>query len=498
MASYTEKVDVRRFNIPVSDVLTVFSEALNSHPELYYVYNSFSYGYSSSTGCATSYILTYDPAYSNTEQAYEAAILKALACVKDGMTDLQKALVLHDYLAEHIDYDYSLSRFNSYDALVTGSCVCQGYALAYFELLRHCGIGCEVVTSDTMQHAWNAVMLDNDWYHTDITWDDQSNSAKQGVPGKAMHTHFLASDQRMGETLNHNNWVSSHPCQSTTYDAGGFWTESKSQIVMPDAQSAYYLLGTKSSSAYGYTVTLYCRNMLTGISEALLTLDTIWKSGGSGYWQGTYSFLSYDKGLLWLNDADRVYTYSPADGQSKTVYTAPEGSQIYGFFQEAGAAVIALSNTPNSFSSVISTTITPTVRYLVTYDANGGEGVIAAQFKTAGEDLTLSLEVPTRNGYSFVGWAVDRGSREVIYRSGGSYTIDADITLYAVWKVPGDVNGDGFVGSKDFLTLMKYCAEKENLVYDPNALDIDNDGDVTANDFITLMQYIAGMDIIIH
>ena len=124
--------------------------------------------------------------------------------------------------------------------------------------------------------------------------------------------------------------------------------------------------------------------------------------------------------------------------------------------------------------------------------------MIAAQFKTAGEDLTLSLEVPTRNGYSFVGWAVDRGRREVIYRSGGSYTIDADITLYAVWKVPGDVNGDGYVGTKDFITLMRYCAEDRTMPFDPNALDIDGSGTVEALDYITLMQYLAGMNVEIH
>ncbi|MDO4983729.1 MAG: leucine-rich repeat protein [Eubacteriales bacterium] len=67
--------------------------------------------------------------------------------------------------------------------------------------------------------------------------------------------------------------------------------------------------------------------------------------------------------------------------------------------------------------------------------------------------------------------------------SSGSITVNSHI--------PGDVNGDGHVGTKDFMTLMQYCADKEGIVYDPNALDINNDGYVNTMDFITLMQYLA-------
>ena len=64
--------------------------------------------------------------------------------------------------------------------------------------------------------------------------------------------------------------------------------------------------------------------------------------------------------------------------------------------------------------------------------------------------------------------------------------------------IPGDVNGDGTVGTKDFVTLMKYVAGEEELSYDPDALDINNDGSVGTKDFVTLMKFVAGEDIEIY
>lgn len=71
--------------------------------------------------------------------------------------------------------------------------------------------------------------------------------------------------------------------------------------------------------------------------------------------------------------------------------------------------------------------------YTVSFNANGGTGAPAAQTKTAGTALTLSSVKPTREGYTFLGWSTTAGG-SVAYQSGGSFTTDADTTLYAVWQ----------------------------------------------------------------
>lgn len=73
--------------------------------------------------------------------------------------------------------------------------------------------------------------------------------------------------------------------------------------------------------------------------------------------------------------------------------------------------------------------------YTVTYDANGGTGAPAAQTKTHGTALTLSSAKPTRAGYNFLGWSETKDATTATYAAGGSYTKNAKVTLYAVWKL---------------------------------------------------------------
>lgn len=71
--------------------------------------------------------------------------------------------------------------------------------------------------------------------------------------------------------------------------------------------------------------------------------------------------------------------------------------------------------------------------YTVTYNANGGSGAPSSQTKWKDQTLTLSSTKPTRTGHSFQGWATSV-SGSVAYAAGASYTTNAAVTLYAVWK----------------------------------------------------------------
>lgn len=81
--------------------------------------------------------------------------------------------------------------------------------------------------------------------------------------------------------------------------------------------------------------------------------------------------------------------------------------------------------------------LTP-MTYAVNYEANAGtdatvNGIPAAQTKTHGEVLTLANNTPTREGYTFKGWATSP-TGPVAYQPGGQYLNDAPVTLYAVWE----------------------------------------------------------------
>lgn len=75
------------------------------------------------------------------------------------------------------------------------------------------------------------------------------------------------------------------------------------------------------------------------------------------------------------------------------------------------------------------------ITYTVKYNANGGSGAPSNQTKTYGKTLTLSSVKPTRESYSFLGWATSADATEAEYTAGASYEGNNNLTLYAVWEL---------------------------------------------------------------
>ena len=69
----------------------------------------------------------------------------------------------------------------------------------------------------------------------------------------------------------------------------------------------------------------------------------------------------------------------------------------------------------------------------VKFNANGGKNAPANQKMTAGKSTALSKTVPTRDGYTFEGWAKSKTATKADYKAGAKITVSADTTLYAVW-----------------------------------------------------------------
>lgn len=74
------------------------------------------------------------------------------------------------------------------------------------------------------------------------------------------------------------------------------------------------------------------------------------------------------------------------------------------------------------------------LRYTITYDANGGANAPDSQTVENGGSVTLSTGVPSRRGYVFLGWSTAQTATAAEYQPGGAYP-GGDVTLYAVWKV---------------------------------------------------------------
>lgn len=329
MENMEEDVDLRSYHISTEEITSVVVDVINDNPNLFYATPA-TIAYDENTQMVQSVAVTYDMARASIyEEALQAAYDEAITD-PFGMNDLQKARALHDWVVQHVSYDHSLSNYDAYDAIVSRSAVCQGYTLAYAALLDMAGIEYDYCRSSAMNHIWNYVKINGNWYHVDTTWDDPSwGVGGDDRTGYVSHRFFLNSDAKIaqpaeGSSDTHHSWTALKTCSSTTYD-NAWWQGEVSAIFVIDGKE-YYLKLTSQS----YKIQLICR---TGNTEKILyTKSAKWyKWGSNSYSYIAYSALSYFRGRLYFNDPLNIYVINPGDTSARTLFTYHgENGYLYG------------------------------------------------------------------------------------------------------------------------------------------------------------------------
>lgn len=119
-----------------------------------------------------------------------------------------KIKVFHDYLANTNKYDKlketEKSTYHSDTAIGTlfeGYSVCSGYSDTMAIFLNKLGLDNVKVITD--KHAWNAVKINNNWYHIDLTWDDPIVNDGSDI---ISHDYFLLTTHELlvKDSIQHN------------------------------------------------------------------------------------------------------------------------------------------------------------------------------------------------------------------------------------------------------------------------------------------------------
>ena len=136
-------------------------------------------------------------------------------------------------------------------------------------------------------------------------------------------------------------------------------------------------------------------------------------------------------------------TVFAADGE--VAARASETGGLYECHEAYGADPAGTSDTmmPKTRSGAARPAATQ-YTYTLHYDANGGSGAPPSQSVTSSEFavwVPISDKIPTRDGYTFMGWANSRTGKP-IYGGNGGYTeclvvhgYDMSTTIYAIWEV---------------------------------------------------------------
>ena len=367
---------------------------------------------------------------------YEAAVDKAL-CEALGknkgkdMTELQKALALHDWLVINCQYDVTVSRpyaHTAYGAIVEGYAVCDGYAKAYNDLLSRVGVTATIVEGrkplhlgdNPQPHAWSCVTIDGKKYHVDVTADDPVPDK----PGTVSRERFLVSDN----VLNKAEYVdyTTH-CTETTYEEYDMFTGFYMQFIWnEDIQKFYYIDMDKVKTTSDFTETLTPSSSENGAKP---TSYIITEDGKYICFFKPSFITSQSTVYLYSFETDKYYTYTIKD----------INNVIFCRIRQKGNNIEVVrdyykNNMPYIVNVVKTIPLPNDIRERnVTFDPNYSGGNITSckyinNYWIDGDEAFADL---TRNNFAFGGWYTEKGGGTKIENFEG--ISGDDVTLYAHW-----------------------------------------------------------------
>ena len=154
-----------------------------------------------------------------------------------------------------------------------------------------------------------------------------------------------------------------------------------------------------------------------------------------GYW-----YISYDNGATWTqlgkatgedgkdgqNGSNGTNGKDGQDGDSMFQSVTQDDSYVY--FTLADGTVIKIAKGSGNTQS------NSEFLFEVTFDANGGVGIMAKDTFNYGQAKSLDYSAFGKDGYAFIGWNTTPDGTGAFYQNGASLTIDKNITLYAQWE----------------------------------------------------------------
>ena len=462
-----ERIDISGYALTPNQLYDVYVTVLNSSPELFYVKGSWRYTYSGNT---VQYVI---PEYTDTgeelirkKEFFNQTLQSIVSQVDSAWGDVEKALFLHDYLAQNYEYDLNYSVYNVYDFFEQRQGVCQAYMLTYQLLLSEVGIESVAAVSDSMNHAWNYVRLNDQWYHVDVTWDDPVND-RYGLAG---HTHFMRSDAGITDS-GHSDWEVLQTCSDTAYDAY-FWQKTYSPFQYADGKW-YYTLFERTTSEN----VLYSYDFLTGESQSVYRELGLWNVG-AGYLMVAASGMDVYGGELYFNTADRICAYNPRTQQVRTVYTLAENGSIFGMRIEDNNIHYWVGQSLGGSGTVY--------RYALTAPTPT-ETPIPTQTPTPTE-TTAPTETPTPTGTL----APTETAAPTQTPAPTESVTDEPLPSETV-RAKGDVDGNQVIDASDALAVLKHAAQLAVITDQESvaAADVDGNGQIDASDALEILKIAA-------
>ena len=222
-------------SLPSDDYLASYTNALQNHileqENWVEVSPRITADFGVSKGSAIIVRLRYAENHGEYKDALDAA---AAACVRSGMTDVEKAASIYSWLADTIVHTEKCD--TAYEALVDKRADCFGFAAAFRAIAREAGLECTLVRGkySSSEHAWNAVKIGKSddgtggvWYYVDASRVDG-----RWIPGRMDYQYLLFGTSKSGYSADVTNisaaeyplgFSRSGVCTPLALREDGFW-----------------------------------------------------------------------------------------------------------------------------------------------------------------------------------------------------------------------------------------------------------------------------------
>lgn len=186
-------------------ILNNFVHPYNSYNKLYI-----------STNNLGKITITIDKLYTDEQISYINETLDSIQeeIITSDMTIVEKIKAFHDYIINNTVYDekranmikesvYSNNELQSHKAngvLSNHLALCSGYTDIMAIFLNRLEVKNFKIANEN--HIWNALYLDNKWYHLDLTWDDPVTSTGENI---LIDDFFIINDKQLKtkDTIQH-------------------------------------------------------------------------------------------------------------------------------------------------------------------------------------------------------------------------------------------------------------------------------------------------------
>ena len=416
--------------------------------------------YSDATRVTYTYYMNY---YTTAEQEKQlsSAVTSALASLNlDGKTDAEKVVAIHNYICDHVDYDYdglsdstNTVKYTAYGALCNGKAVCNGYAVLFYRMCKEAGLSVRIIsgTANGGSHAWNIVRVGDVYYNVDTTWDGQDSQILDHYLLKSEKD--FSADHARSEEYTTEAFNAAYPMALNSYyektfndplncDNPQYDNVALDGTTVTTASSSKPKIMIYFSTQCGYsqaTIQGLSKNTYTGVDIIAVAVNTT-SSDEVIAFKNTYG--NDDICFAYKN----VETSSTVQSQMWSyVHMNSSATQIYfpviayidsnNKVQNVTTGYQALSDIEENMQHYCGVTSDGNV-YTIKYNPNGGAGDSIR--KTYLDNTTAVVEECTyaKTGYSFNGWNTKEDGSGTSYKPGDEISNPkSNIILYAQWNM---------------------------------------------------------------